>query len=243
MGRYRTKTADRNKIIGFLFLALLVFSLVFCLEPPNATSLGDILLKKIGLSAWEYEYGGFHYTFLYALIMFIIGIMGTIDFLQEFYPRFIKRLPLILIVFLLLYPSIYSYADKTVKSFSNGVNAVSYNRETSNAECTVDTEGNFIINADLQFHNYSGKEVSFFIKIIPDKQFLGNFISTDPITAADPEIGKPKKFTIKSKTTGDLQVTFKSPLKTELTNFQGSMSSLNIIIFTEEKEKKFVKEY
>jgi hypothetical protein len=232
---------NNKKIIGILFLLLIIFALLFSFEPPNSVALGDNILKNIGLKAWSNGTQGYHYTVIYSFVLFIIGYKGATHFLKDIYPRFTKKLLVAFVILAILFPSIYSTINKTIKTFSNGINAIGYNRGKSNCNFKTDSHGDVVLSANLEFINYSNKEVKFYIKLVPHKPFLDNVISKEPITATNFNSNSPKEFTVYPKSTQNFQVSFKTVLKNGL-SFQGNMGDLNIIIFTKDKEKQFIKD-
>jgi hypothetical protein len=244
LGRRKAGTLNRNKWIGFLFIILMAVSLMFCFQPPNSAALGDIILQKIGLKAWENANGGLHYTVvIYAFPAFLIGLIGATYFLSEAYPRFIKKLPLISVIFLILLPSIYTFSNRAIMTLSDGINALEYNREKSSSTASINSDGDFIIKSDLPIKNYSNKDVTFYIRLVPYQMYSESIINEDIITATDPDTGKPQAFTLHPKETQLLQVTFQATPKAGITNFQGWSQPVNIIIYTDNEERKFIKSF
>lgn len=221
----------------------MLFSIVFSVDIPNSNDLGDIILKKIGLKPWSSDTGGFHNTVLYALAMFIIGYIGVTRCLKDIYPRFTKSLPLILMLVLFIMPSALSLTNTTIKSMSNGINAIDYNRKLSSCDYSVDNAGTFEMSANLQFHNYSSKNVTFYIKYKPYQSITEDVINEEYLTATGSDSDEPQAYTIPPKSTSDLLVYFNPTLKSNVTSLQGSASQLDIIIYTENEEKSFIKEY
>jgi hypothetical protein len=235
---------SKNKIIGILFLILIIFSLIFSLDQPNSVALGDTILRNIGLKAWSNKTQGYHYTVIYSFVLFIIGYKGAIHFLKDIYPRVTKKLSAVLIIFVILFPSIYSTVNKTIETFSNGINAVDYNRKESNCTFKTDSNGNVVLSANLEFINYSNKDVKFYIKLVPNKFILDKIVSKEPITATNFNANSPKEFILYPKSIQNFQVSFKTAFKNTFKNglgFQGNTGGLNIIIFTKDKDKQFIK--
>jgi hypothetical protein len=181
------QTIGVKKIIGFLFFILIVVIIMISAETSNSVAIGDIILRKVGLKAWSNGTKGYHYMLIYSLILLIAGYKGIVYFLQDFYPKFTKRLPIIIIVLLIFQPPIYSSINKTIKTLSTGVKAIQYNRDTSICNYKTDDNGNVILNANLTFENYSNTEVKFYIKLLPNKIFINSINNEDFITATNAE--------------------------------------------------------
>lgn len=235
------QTVGMKKIIGILFFILIIGIILISAETPNSVAIGDIILRKIGLKSWSNGTQGFHYMLIYSLILLIIGYKGVIYFLQDFYPGFTKKLPVILIVLLVFQPSIYSAINKTIKTFSNGINSVEYSMETSGCDYKIDNDGNVVLNGNLQFKNYSNKEVKFYIKLLPRKIDMDNIINEESVTATSAETNAPQEFILEPKSSENFQVFFKTTSKKRREISQGRMQNLNVIIFSKDKEIQFVK--
>ncbi|QAA32125.1 hypothetical protein [Clostridium manihotivorum] len=233
---------NKKKTLGMLFVALIIFSMIFSLATTNSVPLGDIILKRLGLKTWSNGTEGFHYTVLYSIAMLIIGYNGAYHYLHDIYPKFIKRIPLLLVILLLIFPSIQSSIDKTAKSFSKGVNAIDYRKDISYCNFTKDSSGNVVLNTHLQFKNYSNKDVKIYIKLVPDNLGPENSIIKDPVVALDIRSNAPREFLIHAKSLQGLDVQFKTNLQTT-TSYQGSAQGLNLIIYDNNQEKSFTTDY
>ncbi len=226
---------------GGLFLLLILFSITFTLEIPNENVVGDILLINIGLKPWSSDTGGFHIALLYAFAMFLIGYLGVIYYLRNIYPRFIKKLPILLCLFLLIMPYMLSLSYKATLTLSNGIDAIDYISEKSKCDYELAENGYLILDAHLQFHNYSNKDVTFYIKYIPNDTFIETIIDEDILAATLPDTDEQQAFTIPPKTTENLKAYFKAPIITDMTNLKGSSSPFDIILYTDVDERQFIK--
>lgn len=70
---------------------------------------------------------------------------------------------------------------------------------------------------------------------------MENIVDANSITASNPDDHKEQEFVIQAKAVQNFQCLFETASKRGTTSFQGSMQNLNIIIFTKDKEKQFVK--
>jgi hypothetical protein len=233
---------NKKKLLGILFVALIIFSIIFSLGNINSVSLGDTILRKLGLKPWSNGTEGLHYTVLYSFAILIIGYNGAYHYLNDIYPKFVKRIPMFIIVFLLLFPAIQPTIDKTTKSFSKGLNAIDYRKDISYCKFTTDNSGNVVFNTHLQFQNYSNKDVKVYIKLVPDNLLPDNLPSKDPIVARDIRSNEPKEFLIHAKSLQGLEVEFKTNLKAT-TSYQGNAQGLNLIVYDKDQEKSFTTDY
>lgn len=131
-------------------------------------SLGDSILRFWGLKAWSQEYSarGFHYTILYTVGFAILGYIGAKHFLQEIYPKLIKRLPTIALVLFFTANILLSWIYGLVLSFSTGVKAVEYFPAQSNCTYRLNPESNLTsFSYNIKLKNYSDNEVNFNMKI------------------------------------------------------------------------------
>jgi hypothetical protein len=73
---------------------------------------------------------------------------------------------------------------------------------------------------------------------------LDKIVSKEPITATNFNANSPKEFILYPKSIQNFQVSFKTAFKNTFKNglgFQGNTGGLNIIIFTKDKDKQFIK--
>lgn len=231
----------RKLIFGSLFLALLLFSLVFAVSIQGRNALGDILLTRIGLKPWSEDNGGFHYTFLYALVMFTVGIFGSTYYLKSLFPKLIKRLPLIVFVLFLLLPSLTNTVIHTVRSFSGGLGAVEFEQNTSYCVYESDDYGNLLMTVSLKFHNYSNRTESFSVIILPDEQLVEDLLIEDRITANVTGTKDPIVINLGPHSDSSSTLYIRTRLKDGITDLKGTMSPLDIIIFNDKEEQAFIK--
>ncbi|WP_411682910.1 hypothetical protein [Clostridium thailandense] len=229
-----------KKVKGTIFFILAIFGLIFSIEIPNSVAMGDIILRMVGLKVWSNETQGFHYTVVYSFVMVIIGYKGVTHYLNNIYPKIIRLFPIILVVIVILFSSINSTVNKTVKTLSKGINAVDYNRKTSSCDFKTDSYGDVMLSGNLQFQNFSNEDVKFYIKLIPDSFFADEISSKEPIIATNSYSNSPNEFILHSKSVQNFQVYFKTSSKNGLAR-QGNIQNLNIIIFNKDKEKQFIK--
>jgi hypothetical protein len=231
----------RKLIFGSLFLILLLFSIIFSMNIQGRNALGDVILKNIGLKPWSGDTGGFHNTILYSLVMFMIGFLGGTYFLKDLCPKLIKRLPLLLFICFLLLPSLSTAVIHTVKGLSSGLDAIDYDREESYCEYETDGYGNLIMSAHLPLCNYSNKTISLSVKLIPDETFADDVLKDGMITANISGTQEPIVLALAPHSTAYTNLYFRARVKDGVSNVKGSMSQVDIIIFTEDEEKTFIK--
>lgn len=70
---------------------------------------------------------------------------------------------------------------------------------------------------------------------------MEDIINMYSITATNLDDNKEQEFVIHSNAVQSFQCLFETASKKGTTSFQGSMQNLNIIIFTNGKEKQFIK--
>jgi len=229
----------KNKVLGVMAMAMLIFAFVFGSTTPNGYSLGDSILGFLGLKAWskesiEHSSRGFHYTFLYTVGLAILGYVGAKHFLQQIYPKLIKRLPKIVLVLFFTGSILLSWGHSLVLSFSTGIKAVDYFPAQSNCNYKLISENNLAsFSYNIKLKNYSNDEVKFNMRVqnpafddyimvdVPDQGFKGN-----PIL---------KEFTLLPKE--ERVVTFS--FEDESQYWSGNMRRPNIAIFNQESIREF----
>ncbi|WP_069997328.1 hypothetical protein [Cellulosilyticum sp. I15G10I2] len=77
----------KKKILGIGSIALASLALFFLISTPYYAPIGDLILKKIGLSAWSHGDTGFHLTLLYGMVLICLGFMGMAEYLYNEYPK------------------------------------------------------------------------------------------------------------------------------------------------------------
>ncbi|WP_156906570.1 hypothetical protein [Alteribacter aurantiacus] len=94
----------RGKTIGFGSVSLLLFivGILFSLSFGNQESIGDRILRFIGLNPWSNGDTGLHYTIYYSLIFYLPAWMIGFTFNNDLGAKLGRTLSLIMMVFILL---------------------------------------------------------------------------------------------------------------------------------------------
>jgi|SRR5699024_1079282 len=96
------KNGDVSKRIGIGSISLLLFAcgLLFSLSFGEYGSIGDSILRFIGLNPWSNGDTGLHYTLIYSLVFFIPAFIIGYKFKDDFGAKMGKSLSLFAVVFL-----------------------------------------------------------------------------------------------------------------------------------------------
>ncbi|WP_432402256.1 hypothetical protein [Wukongibacter sp. M2B1] len=224
----------KRMILGSLAVALLFLSVIFSIETPYGRAFGDKVLMSLGLKAWSNGYMGFHYTLVYSLVMFIVGIKGTIKFLGDKYPNFVRKLPIILLILVIAYPIITSSAIRAIKYNSDELNSIYYFKREGEITCDYDSEDEFItLRGKFRLKNYSNNEHKFHIK------YLSSEFQEKEVVAINEATDKPEIFYIMPKSTILVEPIFKVRNNK---NGSGGFTSkqVDISIFNEKEEIRFI---
>lgn len=230
----------RREIAGIISVVLLFWSIILSIETPYNRPVGDIIFEALGLQSWSNGYTGLHYTLIYSILIFIIGFIGVNLFLKEKHPRFVKRLPVILIIFLISYPILTSTVVKIIKSNSTGLYAIHYLKKDSEINFETSRDEEFlIVEGSFKFRNYSDKEMKFYIKYLDNEMLLKEISIDKEIVAVYPDTNEPQLFIIQPKSTVSIKATFKLNKKIGA-DVKGWSKEVDISIFNEQEEIKFI---
>lgn len=232
----------KQKILGILSLALLIFAFIFSTSTTSGYSLGDSIIRYLGLKAWSQESiqhynNGFHYTFIVGLGLLIVGYVGAKHYLKKIYPVLVSNLPVIVIVLLFTSSSLVNWGHGMVLSFSKGIDAISYIASASDCVYESRPEQEFI---EYRYHitlkNYGNDHVKFSLRVqkppnnqltmidVPDKDALGN--------------RTVKKFYLRPQEQTSFTFTVTEPNQQHLwTN--GTLNRPSIIVLTGDKSREF----
>lgn len=97
-------TGNSNKKIGIGSVSLLLFAcgLLFSLSFGAYGSIGDSVLRLIGLAPWSNGDTGLHYTLIYSLVFFIPALIIGYKFRDDFGAKLGENLSLFAVVFLVV---------------------------------------------------------------------------------------------------------------------------------------------
>jgi len=156
----------KNKLKGILSIILMSISFFMLYSPGHyMRAAGDYILEFIGLKAWTQGNYGFHLTFLYFGIFFILSLFLVKKYAIDIF-NIKKRSIFIVFVGLVV---IFSFSTqlliKNIQKNSSGLLAIGYNPEGSNMHYEYKNYKlvNFI--AEFQLTNYSKDKKTFFISI------------------------------------------------------------------------------
>jgi hypothetical protein len=231
----------KKKILGAIWFILILFSISFVYSTPNSSAWGDELLRKVGLRAWSKGSEGLHYTVIAALIIIILAYNRVIYYLKDIYPKFTRRLIAILIIFFIIYPGIYLNIHKVILAHSKGLNAIEYYRKESSIQFKNEEDNYIKLDGQIQFENMGDQLVKFNVKLIPDNFFRKDFYDKEYITVTKPDTEEIEEFIVYPHTKQIVPISFKVKTDKSLSNLNGIMTDLNIIIFDKDKEKAFIK--
>ncbi|GAB6178799.1 hypothetical protein JCM14036_01180 [Desulfotomaculum defluvii] len=171
----------KKSYIGILFLLLMIFGLFFATIASNGFCLGDYLLHKVGLKAWQNdeEKMGLRYTFFYGLLFVVIGWRGAVDCLKEDHPYLVRKMPgIFLALFIFIVPAVTEYTKNTYYSYQKGLNVVEYQAKES--ECNVNTEGEKQkVTGTIILTNHGKEELKVSIKLINNEFFIEDLALKD----------------------------------------------------------------
>ncbi|MFS0869835.1 hypothetical protein [Paenibacillus xylanilyticus] len=146
---------------------LLLFAIIFTFNHHLGYSVGDRMLSKMGLSPYTTAYvSGVHITIFIGLGLLGCSFYLTRKVIMPSYPRFAKRLWLIVVVIILSYSYITDKVMYVAKWGSTGVHGVSYLQNDSSCMYRVSREGSTIVSCDLTLKNYSRQPVA--AVLLPD---------------------------------------------------------------------------
>lgn len=229
----------KKKILGVLSLALLIFAFMFGATTSSQYSLGDSILRFLGLKAWskesiEHSARGFHYTFFYTVGFAILGYMGAKHFLKEIYPKLINRLPTIVLVLFFTGNLLFSWGYSLVLSFSTGVNAVDYFPAQSNCKYKLNPENNLaLFSYSIKLKNYSNDEVKFNMRV--QNPSFDDYIMVDVPDQGSKGNPTLKDFTLLPKEERIVTFSFNDESQYQ----SGNMNRPNIAIFNQESIREF----
>lgn len=231
----------KKKVLGAIWFILILFSISLVYSTSNSSAWGDELLRKAGLRAWSKGTEGLHYTVIAALIIIILAYSRVIYYLKDIYPKVTRRLPVILIIFFMIYPGIYLNIHKAILAHSKGLNAIEYYRKESSLKFYNEEDKYIKLVGQIEFENMDNELVKFNVKLIPDSFFLKDFYDKEFITATKSDTGEIEEFIVYPHTKQIMPISFKVKADKSFSNLNGRMTDLNIIIFDKDKEKVFIK--
>lgn len=171
----------KKSYIGILYLVLMIFGLFFATIASNGFCLGDYLLNKVGLKAWqnEQEKMGLRYTFFYGLAFVVIGWKGATKYLKDSNPYLIKKMPWIFLALLLfVVPAVTEYAKNTYYSYQDNLKAIEYH--SGESLCNVNPEGEKKkIFGTIILTNHSKEELKVSVKLINKEYFVEDIVLRD----------------------------------------------------------------
>lgn len=232
----------KNKILGIGSVALASIALFLLISTPYYPSLGDLILKKIGLRAWSHGDTGFHLTLLYGMIFICIGFMGMSEYLYNEYPKTRNKGKwLVLGTTVILVTGSNNYVELN-KSLQPGLKSIQFVYDKSKFE--YEYEGEKILKASgfLEFKNYSNTSRSFYVKYIPNDEFSSQF-STKELIGYEIGTETPKLIRVAPKSTSKIQVDFNKNIV--LSNGDkgssgcGNQSIQTVIIYNNQGQVKF----
>lgn len=231
---------SRKKILGILSLVLLVFAFMSGVEAQSGYSMGDNILRFVGIKAWSKETAehipqGFHNTFLLSLGLFALGYTGAKHYLKEIYPKLVDRLPAIAFFLFLTASPLFNWGYGIVLSSNKGINSVIYMpRQSSyhyqNASSLSNSE---ITNQyHIMLRNYSNDVVKFNMQV---QKPTGSSFAMEDVTETDSQGQQTlKEFTLQP---GEIK-NFEFTLETRDTNIGGG-NSPNITIYDGQSSRQF----
>ncbi len=160
---------NRKKALGKVAISLMILAVLLCIGEPDGKSIGDYVFDFIGIGAWSNGSSGLHYTALFAIALFLGGLIGAKIYYGSIKPRYI----LLVIVLLAVYPNIYSTAKGFVMAYSKGLNAVEYVIKDGNIKYEIrDGDRTVRLNATLNLINHGNKTAEFQVDFKPSEQVI-----------------------------------------------------------------------
>lgn len=217
---------------------------MFSVMTESGYCLGDHIIRSLGFKAWSMEsaihrQNGFHYTFLFALAFIILGYAGTKHNLKNIYPRFVKLLPVIVILLFFNATLLFNWGYGLFLSFSYGVYAVDYVPSKSNCNFTSAPVKDVIsYSYDITLKNHAKKPVKFNMQV--QKPNMDDSVAMWDVRAANSESGPAlKQFTLAPREQKEFRFVMeeKDPKQS---SYNGSMHRPNLIIFTKDGSRHFL---
>lgn len=224
-------------------MALLIFGFMFGVMTESGYCLGDHIIRSLGFKAWSMEsaihrQNGFHYTFLFSLAFIILGYAGTKHNLKNIYPRFVKLLPVIVILLFFNATLLFNWGYGLFLSFSDGVYAVDYVPSKSNCNFTSDQFDDVITyNYDISLKNHANKKVTFNMQV--QKPLFETAAMWDVRSANSKSGPALKQFTLAPREEREFRFVMeeKDPGHS---SYNGSMHRPNLIIYNTDGSRQFL---
>lgn len=236
---------EKRKVIGIVFFIIMLLAIFCAADSPNSICVADVIFRKLGFRAWANDAKnlGIHYAGIYLLILAGVCYLGVVYNLKTIYPKFIKNLPWILLIILIIYPKVFINTTKILKSFSNGLDAVYYYSDDSNCGYHSYNDKYLRIEGNLILQNCGDDEIQFGVKIAPDKNLIQEGIFDDTSIVIKDEVSQEARFFILYPgEKRSIQAMIDKVKRKNLSYVGGSLRNYSIILFNSEEEKEFKKE-
>ncbi|HEX2926136.1 MAG TPA: hypothetical protein VHP38_07755 [Ruminiclostridium sp.] len=231
-----------RKVMGIAsFIVVILMAILFC-NNTHDFLVGDFILRKMGFKVWSEGTSGLHYTGVAAAFLIMLGIIGIINFHKDVHKNFGKFALLFFILagftFQPLSDSVYGF----VKSQMNGLSSIEYIRKDSSFSFKSDDSNQSILfDSQIKLKNYSDETKRFYVRLIPDKRYIGFPVLQKEITICD-NLNKPVEYVVGPHSEASLKSQFSTKQGSGFSNCSGSME-FDIVIFNQHEEKKFVDRY
>jgi hypothetical protein len=215
----------------------MLLAIFFAVDSPNSVCVADVIFRKLGLKAWSNDTRnlGTHYGGIYPLILAVLCYLGVVYNLKTIYPKFIKKLPWVLLIIFITYPTIFINTTKVVKSFSKGLDAVYYYSDDSIYGFYTEDDKYLKIQGNLMLQNCGDEDIQFGIKIIPPKHLIEKGIFENK------PIKNIRYYTLYPREKRNILLVIDKIERKNLSYFQGDLKDSDIILFNKQEEKKFKK--
>ena len=169
IGACEGESMNSKKVIGNVSISLIILAFILCLGEPDGKSIGDYVFNSVGISAWSNGSTGLHYTALFSLTLFFVGIIGARIYYGSIKPRYV----LLVIILLAVYPNVFSTVKGFVKAHSKGLNAIEYVKKDSSIKYSIhDGDKTVKITTSLNLINHGNQTIKFQLDLKPSEQMI-----------------------------------------------------------------------
>lgn len=195
----------------------------------------------MGLKIWSKGTERLHYSAIISLILIILGFTGVLRYGKKIHQNFVILLACSLLFGSLIFQPIFIFTYEVAKSNSEGLSALEYFRDDSYFMFkSNESNTNLLFDGQIKLKNFSDKRKEFYIKVLPNKNFL-EYVKDKEIIVSD-EFNQPIKYTVDPKSIVYLNAKFSANQGDDLHNLGGNVSQFDIILFNNNEEENFIKD-
>lgn len=224
---------DRRKVCGNISVGLTIVPALLLICNKDEESVGDYIFNWIGIGAWSNGSTGLHYPVLFSLALIIVGFIGV----KICYGSIDSRWIIGMLTFLILMPSVITWTQNAVRTFSKGLSAVEYIKKDS--VCKFETKQGdeyAYFTANIFLKNNGFKELRFKLDLSPCEQEIRGMLKEDNISVEKFEFDTHHESVMPPEGSEMICVKFKAKLDSKSdTSGSGAINSPDIILYNTEQ--------